>query len=153
MRNRMLNSSERRHSGVIAFPGQERRRPSDRPRGEYNQRRRKWRLDPYRLITALVFVYFVVTAVSQQLVIIKLQAQQAELQSQIETTKSQQAALRQRLAYLQTDDYIVQEARGRFGLAHPGEIHYRTIDAGEVTKEVTATANPPSPHPTGAVDR
>ena len=100
--------------------------------------RRRVRFDPYRLVMTLALVYFLVTLVSQQLVIIDLNRQLAELESEIDTVRAEQVALRERIAYLQTDAYIIQEARGRFGLTHPGEIRYVTVEGDDATVSTEA---------------
>lgn len=48
-------------------------------------------------------------------------AEYAQLESEVES-------LRQKLDYVQTDDYIIQVARDELGLVMPGEIRYVSGD-------------------------
>lgn len=89
---------------------------------------RRVRIDGYRLAIAVTLIYFIVTFVNQELVMTRLNRQLGSLESELETVRVQQAVLQERIAYLESDSYIVQEARGRFGLAHPGEIRYVIVE-------------------------
>lgn len=102
-------------------------RPAAAP-GEGRPAVRRIRVDVYRLAIAITLIYFVVTAINQEVVLTRLNRQLGSLESELETVRAQQAVLRERIAYLQSDSYIVQEARGRFGMAHPGEIRYVIIE-------------------------
>src|SRR5690606_28428613 len=89
---------------------------------------RRLRIDVYRLAIVVTLIYFVVTAISQELVLNQLNRQLGGLESELDTVRVQQAVLQERIRYLQSDSYIVHEARGRFGMAHPGEIRYVIIE-------------------------
>ncbi|HEX6990198.1 MAG TPA: septum formation initiator family protein [Bacillota bacterium] len=117
----------RGRSGQAAAPPEE--RAAARRAG------RRLRVDIYRLVVFIAVVYVVVTAINQELVATRLNRQLGDLESELETVRAQQAALRERITYLQSDSYIVQEARGRFGMAHPGEIRYVIVEEDEAGGE------------------
>lgn len=131
-------SANRRRGGrsavVVPLPAQGPARASSFVR----KPARRLRFDPYRFVMVLALVYFLVTLVSQQLVIIRLNRQLAELESEIESVRAEQVSLQERIAYLQTDAYIIQEARGRFGLTRPGEIRYVTVEDDDATAATKA---------------
>lgn len=85
------------------------------------------RLRWHRLVLVAVFIYFISTLASQE---IKFAALRQEMRTvQLETTEvaAEIARLEGRLKYLNSVEYIESEARRRFNLARPGEIHYRPV--------------------------
>ena len=117
---------------------------ADRPSRAGRNRRRRVRVDGYRLALAIALVYFVVTFVNQQLVLFDLRQQLSRLENEIATVQAERAALEQELRERRSDSYVLDQARDRFGLSRPGEIQYRTVDVNEATvdddEDATAAA-------------
>lgn len=93
--------------------------------------RRRLRINGYRLAIFVALIYFIVTVISQQVVLSDLQSRLNSIQVEIEAVKIQKAELQKRLEYYQSEEYIQDEARDRFGLALPGEIQYITLEEDE----------------------
>ncbi len=67
----------------------------------------------------------------------RLQAEAAEVQTLVLEAKAKSEELQRRLAFTETDEYIAQEARQRFGYMEEGEIRF--------VLEGSAAANAPQP--------
>lgn len=98
------------------------------PRQEKAPPRRTLRVNGYRLAIVITVIYFVVSFINQQLVMMDLQSHLNRIEVDVEAITLQRAELQHRLDYFQSEEYIQDEARSRFGLGLPGEIQYVTIE-------------------------
>lgn len=80
-----------------------------------------------RLVILAAVVYFAVTFTAQETQFATLRREIYQLQGEIGLRQAELNALRERRDYLQSADYVEAEARRRFNLTRPGEIHYLTI--------------------------
>ncbi|HLS88603.1 MAG TPA: septum formation initiator family protein [Sphingobacteriaceae bacterium] len=80
-----------------------------------------------RIIVLAAVVYFLITFVSQEAQFASLRQEIYRLQGEIALRQAEVEALRERRDYLSSPAYVVAEARRRFNLTRPGEIHYLTI--------------------------
>lgn len=105
------------------------------PGGEtpVREQRRPGRLPWTRLIVLATVVYFLVTFVAQEGQFAALRQEIHRLQGEIALRQAEVEALRERRDYLSSPAYVEAEARRRFNLTRPGEIHYLTVweEAGE----------------------
>lgn len=90
--------------------------------------KRRLKVNVYRMVILVAIIYFIITFINQQIVLLELEKQLARLEVEIEAVNQEKMELRSRLQYLQSNEFIQEEARTRFGLAMPGEIQYVTLD-------------------------
>lgn len=94
-------------------------------------RRKRFRISWPRLIIFAVSLYFAVTFVSQEAQLNELRDEIRYLQNEIVVQQAEIEALAERRDYLQSIEYVEAEARRRFNLTRPGEIHFLTDWQGE----------------------
>ena len=85
-------------------------------------KKRKNKLNLKRIVIAFVAVYVVCHLVVGAGNIIELKLQQRELNEELETAYSEQAALKSDLEYISSDDAIEKRAREDLGLVKENEI-------------------------------
>lgn len=85
------------------------------------------RLRWHRLVLAAVFIYFISTFAAQEIKFAALRQEMRSVQLEITEVNADITRLEGRLKYLNSMEYIEGEARRRFNLARPGEIHYRPV--------------------------
>jgi len=78
------------------------------------------------LIIIFFLVYVVYTLVVQQLKMMDLARQEAELRQQMEAALQQREQLKKQIQLLNTDDYIEIVARDKLGLVKPDEYIYKS---------------------------
>lgn len=86
----------------------------------------KKRLRVRHLIIIFFLVYVVYTLVVQQLKMMDLARQEAELRRQIEAAMQQREQLKKQIQLLHTDSYIEMMARDKLGLVKPDEYIYKS---------------------------
>jgi cell division protein FtsB len=80
-----------------------------------------------RHLIILFFLFYVVyTLVVQQLKMMDLARQEAELRQQIEMAIQQREQLKKQIQLLHTDSYIEKLARDKLGLVKPDEYIYKS---------------------------
>src|SRR5690606_30790061 len=80
-----------------------------------------------RLVVLAALVYFAVTFIAQEGQFNALRQEIYQLQGEIALRQAEVEALRERRDYLSSPAYVEAEARRRFNLTRPGEIHYLTV--------------------------
>lgn len=85
--------------------------------------RRRWRVTPrfWSLLVAVFALYMSISYVTGFLQIWRVQKEIARVRAQIEAIEAHNQALREELAYLESDEYIEKVAREELGLVMPGE--------------------------------
>jgi cell division protein DivIC len=73
------------------------------------------------LLAIPVLVYLAFSAGRKVIEMVVLRQQAAELRQEIEQLKARNAALREQIAYLQSDAYVEKVAREDLGLVKPGD--------------------------------
>jgi cell division protein FtsB len=85
-------------------------------------RSQDFRLRALSLVAALpVLAYLLLSAAGKGYDYYRIRQEQASIRAEIERLKDQNVALRQRLDYLRTDEYVEYAARTEIGLAKPGD--------------------------------
>ncbi|MDI3481959.1 MAG: cell division protein DivIC [Tepidanaerobacteraceae bacterium] len=77
------------------------------------------------LILLFIMIYVVCTLVAQQLKMMDLARQEAELKRQIEAAMQEREQLKKQIQLLHTDSYIEMIARDKLGLVKPDEYIYK----------------------------
>jgi len=86
----------------------------------------KKRFKVRHLIIIFFLVYVVYTLVVQQLKMMDLARQEAELRQQMEAALQQREQLKKQIQLLHTDSYIETLARDKLGLVKPDEYIYKS---------------------------
>ncbi len=86
------------------------------------QSRKRWRVTPrfWTLLVAVFVLYMTVSSATGFVQIWRVKKEIARVRAEIEAIEAHNQALREELAYLQSDEYIEKVARGRAGLGHAG---------------------------------
>ncbi|MEG0767762.1 MAG: septum formation initiator family protein [Clostridia bacterium] len=89
-------------------------------------KRRKTRVKPrfWLILTLPVLACFLLLFINRSAQIRTLQASISVKQQQINEAALRKMELERKLAFIQTDSYVQQEARRRFGYLKPGEIRF-----------------------------
>ncbi|MCR4432207.1 MAG: septum formation initiator family protein [Tepidanaerobacteraceae bacterium] len=77
------------------------------------------------LILIFFMIYVIYTLVVQQIKMMDLARQEAELRQQIEAAVQQREQLKKQIQLLHTDSYIEMVARDKLGLVKPDEYIYK----------------------------
>lgn len=87
------------------------------------QSRKRWRVTPrfWTLLVAVFVLYMTVSYATGFIQIWRVKNEIARVRAQIEAIEAHNQALREELAYLQSDEYIEKVAREELGLVMPGE--------------------------------
>ncbi|HIQ64036.1 MAG: septum formation initiator family protein [Christensenellales bacterium] len=104
--------------------------------------RRQVTVRPKFLLVVLLplALIFLIAAVVQRGQISRLRTELEEVRVEVQDAYSQMEELERRLSFTETDEYIEQEARRRFGLINPGEVRF-------VIEEGTPDASAAQPTP------
>lgn len=104
--------------------------------------RRQVTVRPKFLLVVLLplALIFLIAAVVQRGQISHLRTELEEVRVEVQDAYSQMEELERRLSFTETDEYIEQEARRRFGLINPGEVRF-------VIEEGTPDASAAQPTP------
>lgn len=100
------------------------------------------------ILLVLVIFFAVISAVrSSQLK--RLKAESTQVHEDIKVAQAKIEEMQNRLAFTETDDYIAQEARQRFGYMEDGEIRFVLEDsaAANAPKPLIVIAPTPEPSP------
>ncbi|MEX2355400.1 MAG: septum formation initiator family protein [Thermaerobacterales bacterium] len=80
-----------------------------------------------RLILITAAIYALVTFSAQEVQFARLRQDRHQLQEAISAYQTEIAAQEERVAFLDSPEFIEFEARHRFNLTRPGEIHYLMV--------------------------
>ncbi|MFZ5436403.1 MAG: FtsB family cell division protein [Bacillota bacterium] len=106
-----------------------------------NQRRKRklpWSLAARRFLLVVMTIYALYTVFNQQVKIVELRQEYSSVLKEIDYYTTKNAILQERIAYLQTDQYIEKAAREKLGLIFPGEVPYMT----QITNDDGTHGNP-----------
>ncbi len=100
----------------------------------------------------MLSVFFAILAAVRSSQVKRLKAESTQIHEQIKEAQAKAEELKNRLAFAETDDYIAQEARQRFGYMVDGEIRFVLEDSPAANAPrpliVIAPTPDPSPSPT-----
>ncbi len=80
------------------------------------------------LILVIFLAYAGMTIYGQQTKIESLQSQQLQLEESVEEAQTQLSRLEHKSEYMNTNEYIENAAREKFGLAHEDELIFESDD-------------------------
>lgn len=82
----------------------------------------------------------------------RMQKELVDYQQQIKEANAEEETLRSRLEFMETDAYIAQEARQRFGYMAPEELRFYIDDGASADTPIVLPATEPSAAPEGEAE-